>query len=535
MWFKLAATTGILFSELATCLSAPSSRLMEKRSSEVYDIALTSNRAINQDYPIVRLNFGAEKKFPLRLAVSIQSNETQLFRTSPGVCPEEDFCPVLEPGQGGLELSGGDYGFSSVEPVVSKGTSWRLDNFTIGISEEGTEDLGDYVDGILGLGPASTFIRQLAGTNDHKFSFYLGHDNGSFVIDGFYKRQAWGKYAKRRTDIGGSLPLQVRRLSLDIEDRTLLLNTNAIIDPASPNIIIPRYLMGDVVTNDGKIMFEQERQEQGRWPSLIFDIGDGVTIVVREETYVSSNQPAFRTGNGDQIILGRPFLHSAYLIVDHFRSTYYVAQANAILPETDKPSDMSEFSEEGQVEYKSIENSSLEPAAIEEVKDVSGSEGHKSSSNMNTGAIVGGTLGGVAFLAIFLGIFFWYRRRSPHLPRSYMGPPKRLSDLSSYSTQSEAMPPPYSPPSHTEEDFHFMGGFAYAMPQLEGSTTYVPQNTQNTAEPSSSLPFHGNRSLARSQTMATTVSEMDDSSNRDSQGWPRLPIYNTSASQGPAL
>ena len=563
------AIIGILSGELATCLSAPES------SEDIYDIALTSNRANYQDYPAVRLEI--EQQFAIKLAVSLHSNDTWLLRSSPNVCPGLEACPVLDlgkevldswnyTGQDGLKLWGSKYNFSSITPTLPKGTQWNLDNFTIGVSTkvEGIEGLGDYVDGVLGLGPASTFIRQLTGTSEHKFSLFLGRDNGTFVIDGFYKNQAWGKYARRGTGIGGILPLHVQRFSLGSNDRTLLQNTNAIIDPTSPDIVIPRSrllpLIGEpnmdlTLTSDDKIKFGQDMQEQGRWPSLVFDIGNDVTIVVREDAYTSDSQPALSIGDGDQIILGRPFLHSAYLILDHFHTTYYVAQANAILPDADLPSHMRDFNEEGQVEYQSpenqnpknqnSENQNSEPTTTEG-EDVPDSESHKPSSNMKTGAIVGGTLGGIALLASLFGIFFLCRRRSSHLPRAYMGPHKRLSDLSLYSTQSEVMPPPYSPPSHIEEDIYLMGGYAYVGHQLEpsmGSTIYAPHNTPyNTGDtsgsfqvPSSSRSFHRNQDLVRSESNATTIADLDVHENRDSQNCPRLPMYNTCTSQGPAL
>ena len=572
MWFKLVSTVAILSSELATCLSVHS---LSDRSSQdtFYDIALTSNRANNLDYPVVRLEIGAEE-FPIGLAISLHSNDTWIFRSSSDVCFTKENCPVLElgtqgepwnyTGQDGLKLSGSKYSFSSVAPIIPKGNQWKLDNLTIDVSmtEEGIEGLGDYVDGILGLGPASTFIRQLTGSSEHRFSFFLGREYGTFVIDGFYKNQAWGKYARLATGIGGTFPLNVRRLSLDFEDRTWLQDTKAIIDPTSPDIVIPKSQliggvgMGWTLTNNSKIKFGQDMQEQGRGPSLVFDIGDNVTIVVREESYISNNQPALSIGDGDQIILGRPFLHSAYLVVDYSRTIYYVAQANAILPTTDQPSDMRDFNEQGQTEYLSTENPSGPATGSATIEENVGSE--QSSSHMKTGVIVGGTLGGIAFLACLLGIFFWCRRRTSRLPRTYMGPPKRLTDLSLYSTQSEVystqsevystqsevystqsevMPPPYSPPSHTEEDIHLMGGYAYAVHQLEppgGSTVYIPHSAQYNAYYAPQT-LHRNQDLIRSESNATAITDSGVPEDMDSQHCPRLPIYNTSASQGPAL
>lgn len=554
--------------------NAPPSTNSVQPKDGVYSMLLTDSGKSDWSYPVVRVRIGV-RQVPVNLAVSLHSNDTWLLSRSKGVCESEQSCPVLEPerlqtsngidtkwnytGQNDLYVSGTLYNFSSFEPLADSKGQWRLEDFTMGVAwtENHADRLGE-VDGVLGLGPGSTFLQKLTQSHKQAISMYLGKDNGTLVIGGYLPTQGIGKYTSTSMAGAGVLQLLIRSLTLKTNQTVLLKDIEAVIDPGWPYINIPQSVQTALNENGNSDAPEA---------SVVFDLGDGVSV----ETEMGED--TFRVGDDNKLILGRPFLRSAYLVVDNTHTTYHIAQANiknidignpiaiSVLSSLDSLTNPESTNTDGSKSNSDEPSTETSTDSEDPNTDSDGATDTDSGKNINLGIIIGGALGGLALIAIVIGVFLYFRRRSRRQVneiKGYSGAPKRLSEASAFDAPTIAVPRSLSPPDFMQEDTHLMEGYPVVQQQhTPGSRSSIFREEINTSGPTPLPPsmqyqyeeddriggFRGPSSrkpLRRDQDLVRTesvVSETDvdfPSMDRSGPSVPRLPMYHT-RSEGAAL
>ncbi|KAF8426967.1 aspartic peptidase domain-containing protein [Tirmania nivea] len=557
----------------------------EPPTDGVYPIPLIVNKADEWGYPVVQVTIGVAK-VPINLAVSIHSNETWLLHSSTGVCTHEKQCTVLEPdrlvqengmekkwnytGQNGLMVSGNQYIFSSFEPLSEAGVGWRLENFTVGVAwmEGGVEGLGE-VDGVLGLGPGSTFLKELTQSSQRALSIFMGKDSGTLIIGGYLPTQASGNFTNISTDGDGVVQFKLQSLTIKGDTANLLKDVRAIIDPGLPDMIIPKTVQESLATNENtkwttigdKLQFGSDGPKEGSRPSFVFDLGDGVHVEMSEESYTLAKEPAFRVGADDQIILGRSFLRSAYLVMDNTHRTYHLAQANVWNTNINNPTAITVLNN-GQGEARPSNNTDIvtDPNTnINDNKASSSSEANDSASGKrnDTGIIIGGVVAGLVVLALIFGVILYRHRRSQRQIneiKGYMSPGKRSSEGFDSRAPPAAAHRSTSPSNFNQEDTHLMEGYPVQKQHPPGSRESIFREEMNMAGPMPLPPtmqYHyeyddhlggptSSRSLRRDQNLVRTESIVSTTDvdvpavERSAPSVPRLPMYCTKP-EGTAL
>lgn len=548
----------------------------EGLSDVVYPIPLICSTGDGWDYPVVQVKVGVAKT-PINLAVSIHSNETWLLHSSQGVCVKENQCGVLEPdrlvleggkeknwsytGQSGLEVSGNQYRFSSFEPFADTGVKWRLENFAIGVAwrEVDVQGLGK-VDGVLGLGPGSTFLQELTHSAQKALSLYLGKDNGTLVIGGYLPKQGSGNFTEISTEGNGVVEWKLQSLSIKGDKVNLLSDVNATINPGLPDIVVPQSVADFLTTNENtkwtmagdKLQFGSDGPKEGERPSFIFDLGAGVHVEMGEEAYTVAKQPAFSVGKDGEITLGRSFLRSAYLVMDNDYKTYHLAQANVGNTDISNPIAITVF-KDGRVK---TDNNGGDTDPNNSISDTTanGTNDSASGSKANkTGIIVGGIVAGLVFLALIFAVVLFLNRRSKRQVseiRGHMGSPKRLSEGSEFAEPPAIVPRSISPPNFTQENTHLMEGYPGVLQQhVTGSRGSIFREEMSTAGPTplpSAMHDHyenddhigglqgpsSRRPLRRDQDLVRTESVISEADldgrptvERSAPSVPRLPMY----------
>jgi len=558
--------------------SSPEVRLPvpEPPKDGVYPIPLIDNND-EWSYPVVQVAIGVAK-IPIKLAVSIHSNETWLRHLSTGVCSQGQ-CPVLEPGrlvkengavkpwnytgQNGLMVSGNQYNLSSFEPLSETVVSWKLENFTVGVAwmEDGVEGLGE-ADGVLGLGPGSTFLEKLTQSSQQALSIFIGKDNGTLVIGGYLPTQASGNFTNISTEGDGVVQFNLQSLTIKGDSANLLKDVRATIDPGLPDIIIPNSVQESLTTNENtrwettgdNFQFGSDGPKEGSRPSFVFDLGDGVQVEMSEESYTLDQKPAFRVGADDQIILGRSFLRSAYLVMDNTHRTYHLAQANVGKTDINNPVAITALNEQGEA-LPPNNNEVVSDPNTNGDKSSSSSESNDSASGKrnNTGIIIGGVVAGLVMLALIFGVILYRHRRSQRQIneiKGYMGSGKRLSEGSNPEVPPAAVHRSISPPSFNQEDTHLMEGYSMQQqhpPSSRGSIfreemnmagpTPLPPTMQYHFEdddhlgglhgPSSRRPLRRDQDLVRTESVISTTDVDVPAVERSVPCVPRLPMYCT--------
>ncbi|KAF8456411.1 aspartic peptidase domain-containing protein [Kalaharituber pfeilii] len=556
--------------------------------SQIVSLALSAGDN-GRSYPTVPVILGKDK-IKVNLAISLDSKETWLSNSSTNICIENGCrvrgpdIPVVSQGfkyktLGGLEVSGDFVKFETFESVPGAGDQWKLPNFTLGFAWSNTRfDLLGPVDGVLGLGPGSTFLKALkeyTKVDDLGYALYLGKDKGSLTIGGFVPAQAKSRYKDFTTSETGEYRLKVTSLFLEgKEDEEFLRDADVIIDPTFPDIAFPANMMDSlqsstlklVVGENGTINFGPESPEEGNRPVFLFDL-EGVTINMTEKEYTLRGRPAFSRSYNGQVILGRPFLHSAYIVMESSNTRFYVAQADTSQVFAN-PTQLSSFntdasgpeSEQPHDGDDSIVTEPGEPQDTEEQgdEDTEDSPSVSGRSN-NTGIIVGVVVGGTSLLVIIIAIIFFLRRRSRrkiHEIKGYSGSPKQISEGSSYSlaaTSDGAVVRSPTPPG-THEDCHLMAAYAAQPPGMGGrpisnfmedlpgvGPVHPPTNMQYqyeyddlpnmTRSPTATL--RRDRDLVRTESVISDV--VPSTGTQSSRDVPRLPIHYDTRSEGPAL
>jgi len=530
----------------------------------MYPIPLIASKENELDYPVFEVKIGVAK---VKLAVSIHSNETWLLETwhRKSVLEQDRF--VQEngtqktwnyTGQNGLTASGSQYKFSSFEPFSETGVKWRLENFTVGVALAGSVDGLGNVDGVLGLGPGSTFLEKLTQSSQQSLSIFMGKDNGTLVIGGYLPKQANGNFANITTRGDGVVEFKLQSLTIKGNTTNLLKDVQATIDLGVPDIIIPRSAQESLTTNENTkwvisnntFQFGSDGPKEGNRPSFVFDLGDDVHVEMGEESYTLAKEPSFRVGSGDQIILGRSFLRSAYLVMDNAHGASYLAQANVANTDIDNPITVSNI---GQGEGPPSNNTGVvTDPDFNTASNSSGTNDSTSGKQKNTGIIIGGIVTGLAILALIFGFILYRHRRSQrqvHEIKGYMGSPKRLSEGSNFQAPSAAVHRSTSPPNFTQEDTHLMEGYPVQQhPQSSRGSIFreemntagptpLPPTMQHHYEdddhlgglhgPSSRRPLRRDQDLVRTESIISTTSVDVPAVERSALYVPRLPMYCT--------
>lgn len=558
----------------------PSSPMVvpEPPKDGVYPIPLIRNIEDEWSYPVIQVMIGAAQ-VPIRLGVSIHSNETWLRYSSTGVCPQENQCPVLEPdrlvkengiektwhytGQNGLIVSGNQYKFSSFEPSSETTVRWKLENFTVGVAwmEEGEEGLGD-VDGVLGLGPGSTFLEELTRSSQQALSVYIGKYNGTLVIGGYLPAQASGNFTDISTGADGVVQFNLQSLTIKGDRANLLKDITATINPGLPDIIIPKSVQESLISNENtkwetigdKFQFGTSGPNEGSRPSFVFDLGDGVQVEMSEESYTLAKEPAFRVGADDQIILGRSFLRSTYLVMDYTHRTYHLAQANVGNADINNPTAITVLkSGQGLALPPNTNNGSTDPNTNSYKTSSSSWANNSVSGKQNTGIIIGGVVAGLVILALIFGAILCRHRRSQRQIneiRGFKGSGKHLPEESDSEMPPAAVHRSTSPPNFNQEDTHLMEGYPVQRQHPQGSRGSIFREEMNTAGPmplppkmqyhyedydhlcglhgpSSRRPLRRDQELVRTESIISTTDVDVPIVERSAPCVPRLPMYCT--------
>ncbi|KAF8458121.1 hypothetical protein BGX38DRAFT_1139092 [Terfezia claveryi] len=503
--------------------SSPMVRLPvpEAPKDGVYPISLIGNMEDEWSYPVMQVMIGAAK-VPIRLGVSIHSNETWLRHSSTGVCPQENQCPILESdklvqengieknwdytGQNGVMVSGNQYKFSSFEPSSMTTVRWKLENFTVGVAWM------------------------------ENARIFMGKDNGTLVIGGYLPAHASGDFTDISTGGNGVIQFNLQSLTIKGDRANLLKNIMATIDPGLPDIIIPKSVQESLISNENtkwatigdKFQFGTSGPNEGSRPSFVFDLGDGVQVEMSEESYTLAKEPRF--------------------------ATYHLAQANVGNTDINNPTAITALnSGQGEALPPKTNNDFNDPNTNSDKTSSSSGANNSASGKRNTGIIIGGVVAGLVILALIFGVILCRHRRSQRQINEiggFMGSGKHLPEVSDSEMPPAAVHRSTSPPNFNQEDTHLMEGYPVQRQHPPGSRGSIFREEMNTPGPTLLPPtvqyhyedydhlggLHGpssrrsrrrDQDLVRTESIISTTDVDVPTVERSTPCVPRLPMYCT--------
>ncbi|KAI5811708.1 aspartic peptidase domain-containing protein [Peziza echinospora] len=394
------------------------------------------NRNFLSGIPLFPAVFGSdENPVKMNLAISLHSKESWLSSSSSSC--NESGCRFLgaqeanlgdfsSPGQPGFNftVTGQKYNLK----LKSETGNLKVENFGIGVAWEPKSNLPKLgpADGVLGLGRDSTFLKALAagGTDITTASILYHITKSTLVIGGYYPSIVSGNFGKIEL-LPDSRELKAK-VDILFGEKSERAGIDTILDPLYPEIRLPPNVFDNLLVEKGWEAAFIDGVNRTTVPSgrgtlpvqrpIIFVVG-GMTISIPVENYMDDfNQPLFTRGDSLEVVLGRPFFRSAYVVTDYSGTgRFWVAQLKTSIDNLGEPKDISGIGEKNEPSTTRISVPGETQISSEDAGNDS-KNGNDSASDKkkkpSIAAIAGGVLGGLVFLiAILASILLCLRKR----------------------------------------------------------------------------------------------------------------------------